>query len=185
MTWVKKADKPHTPRNSDAVRLSSCKETSQNNGPLFKRPEMPPKSWLPPSSSRLKFLPKSASSCSHYLIPHVPTGGTWLEFSSHFIWLQPVTKPSSEAAALQQLAKFISVVCSCNWKPDNVLWNPGLSPLITQSHNLISRRPALLTFQHLLYKPEKVTRDDLRRTADSNHGTFPCEAVWGGYLRRL
>lgn len=105
--------------------LSSCKETSQNNGPLFKRPEMPPKSWLPPSSSCLKFFPKSAGICSHYLIPHVPTGVTWLEFSSHFILLQPVTKPRSEPAARQQLAKFISVVCSCSREPDNVLWKPG------------------------------------------------------------
>lgn len=81
---------------------TSCKETNQNNRPLLKRPEnalAPSRPSLsesspPPSSLCLKFFfLNSASICSHYLIPHVPTGVTWLEFSSHFILLQPVVKP--------------------------------------------------------------------------------------------
>lgn len=51
--------------------------------------------------------------------------------------------------------------------------NPGLSLLIAQSHNLISR-PALLTFQHLLNKPEKVTRDDSGELLTLTRA-FPCE----------
>lgn len=79
---------------------TSCKETNQNNRPLLKRPERAPAPAAPfwVLTTTLKFMSEvfflnSASICSHYLIPHVPTGVTWLEFSSHFILLQPVVKP--------------------------------------------------------------------------------------------
>lgn len=104
--------------------LSSCKRTSQNNGPLLERSEMPPKSSLPPSSLCLKFFPDPASICSHYLIPHVPTGVNLTGIFQPFRFTSASYKARSEPAALQQLVKFISVVCSCNRKPDNVLWKP-------------------------------------------------------------
>lgn len=109
------------------------------------------------------FFLDSASICSHYLIPHVPTGVTWLEFSSHFILLQPVIKPD-----LNQLH------CS-NWLNSYPLFpaattiqtmyyeNAWISPfLIILSHNLISLQP-FSYFNTFLTTQRKCTRDDFRK----------------------
>ena len=130
-------------------------------------PPSPPLS-LQVLTTTLKFMSEvfslnSASICSHYLIPHVPTGVTWLEFSSHFILLQPDLKPD-----LNQLH------CS-NWLNSHPLFaaategqtmyyeNARISPfLITLSHNLISL-PAFSHFNTFLTTQRRCTRDDFRK----------------------
>lgn len=82
--------------------LSSCKRTSQNNGPLLKCQKWPPKPHLPPSSLCLKFFPNPASICSHYLIPHVPTGVNLTGIFQPFHFTSASYKARAEPAALQQ-----------------------------------------------------------------------------------
>ena len=160
---------------------TSCKGTNQNNRPLLKRPRGPPS---PPISlqalpATLRFMsegfprPGSASICSCYLIPHVPTGVTWLEFSSHFISLQPVVKPDPNQLWLQQLVKFISVVCSCNQKPDNALWECLVFSLPNYSEPQFNFMTSLLTFQHLPNNLKEVYQRWFQEICcASNHTTF-------------
>lgn len=165
---------------------TSCKGTNQNNRPLLKgheglpphpSPYKPPPA--PPATLRLMsegFPPGSAGICSRYLIPHVPTGVTWLEFSSHFISLQPVVKPDPNQLWLQQLVKFISVVCSCNQKPDNALWECLVFSLPNYSEPQFNFMTSLLTFQHLPNNLKEVYQRWFQEIfCASNHTTFQSE----------
>lgn len=152
----------------------SCKGTNQNNRPLLKRPEnalVPPphpslyKSSPPPSSLCLKFFffPKPASICSHYLIPHVPTGVTWLEFSSHFISLQPVIKPDLNQLHCSNWLNSYPLFAAATKSQTMYYENAWFSPfLITWSHNLISRL-AFSHFNTFLTTWRRCTRDDFRK----------------------
>lgn len=124
---------------------------------------MPPKSSPPPSSLCLQCFPNSAGICSHYLIPHVPTGATWLEFSSHFILLQPVIKPDLNQLHYSNWLNSYPLFAAATESQTMCYENPGVSPLlITWSNNLISL-PSRLHFNTFLTTHRRCTRDDFRK----------------------
>lgn len=138
-----------------------------------------PKSSPPPSGLCLKFFPNSASICSHYLIPHVPTGVTWLEFSSHFILLQPVIKPDLNQLHCSNWLNSYPLFAAATKSQTMCYENAGLSPfLITLSHNLISL-PAFSHFNTSLTAWRRCTRDDFRKFAV--HPSIGPSRVNGGF----
>ena len=161
---------------------TSCKGTNQNNRPLLKRPCRPPphpalyKSSLPPSSLCLKgFFPSPASICSHYLIPHVTTSVTWLEFSSHIISLQPVIKPDLNQLHcsnwLNSYPLFAAATKSQTMHYENAWFSPFL---ITEPQ--LNFMTSLLTFQHLPNNLKEVYQRWFQEICcASNHMTFQSE----------
>lgn len=161
---------------------TSCKGTNQNNRALLKRPEnalapLPtPLSTSPhhhPSSLCLKFFPRLGqhlltlfnSTCSHWCY----LTGIFQPF--HFT--SASYKARSEPAALQQLVKFISVVSSCNYNPDNVLWKCLDFSLPNYPEPQFNFTTTLLIFQHLLNNPKEVYQRWFQEICcASNHKTF-------------
>lgn len=128
----------------------------------------------PPHASRqvlnatLKFMSEvffliQASIYSHYLIPHVPTGVTWLEFSSHFILLQPVIKLDLNQLHCSNWLNSYPLFAAATKSQTIYYENAWFSLfLITLTHNLISL-PAFSDFNTFLTTQRRCTRDDCRK----------------------
>lgn len=161
----RKVDRPNTLWITlDGGNLPPARKLIKTIDPCEKDQKMAPlKSSPPPSSLCLKFFSNSASICSHYLIPHVPTGVTWLEFSSHFILLQPVIKPDLNQLHCSNWLNSYPLFAAATKSQTMYYENAGFSPfLITLSHNLISL-PAFSHFNTFLTTQRRCIRDDFRK----------------------